>query len=38
MKNKTSEREIKQAIPFTMTSKIINYLGLNLPKETYSKI
>ena len=27
-----SEREIKETIPFTITSKRINYLGINLPK------
>ena len=29
-----SEREIREAIPFTITSKRIKYLGVNLPKET----
>ena len=33
-KNKRSEREIKETIPFTITSKITKYLGINLPKET----
>ena len=33
-KNKRSEREIKETIPFTITSKRIKYLGINLPKET----
>ena len=28
--NKRSEREIREAIPFTCTSKRIKYLGLNL--------
>ena len=28
-----SEREIKEAIPFTIATKIIKYLGINLPKE-----
>ena len=28
-----SEREIKQTIPFTIASKIIKYLGINLSKE-----
>ena len=40
-KNKRSEREIKKTIPFTIASKRIKYLGINLPKETkdmYSKI
>ena len=31
--NKISEREIKETIPFTITSKRIKYLGINLPKE-----
>ena len=29
-----SEREIKEALPFTIATKRIKYLGLNLPKET----
>ena len=29
-----TEREIKEAIPFTITKKRIKYLGINLPKET----
>ena len=29
-----SEREIKESIPFTIATKIIKYLGINLPKET----
>ena len=32
--NERSEREIKEMIPFTITSKRIKYLGINLPKET----
>ena len=32
--NEKSEREIKETIPFTLATKIIKYLGLNLPKET----
>jgi len=32
--NETSEREIREAIPFTIASKRIKYLGVNLPKET----
>ena len=32
--NKRTEREIKETIPFTIISKIIKYLGINLPKET----
>ena len=38
--NKRSEREIKETIPFTIATKRIKYLGMNLPKETkdlYSK-
>ena len=31
MKN---QKEIKESIPFTIATKIINYLGINLPKET----
>ena len=31
--NNISEREIKEKIPFTITSKRIKYLGINLPKE-----
>ena len=33
-KNEKSEREIKESIPFTIATKIIKYLGINLPKET----
>ena len=29
-----SEREIKESIPLTITTKRIKYLGINLPKET----
>ena len=32
--NKRSERYIREAIPFTIASKRIKYLGVNLPKET----
>ena len=32
--NEKSEREIKESIPFTTATKIIKYLGINLPKET----
>ena len=32
-KEKT-EREIKETIPFTIVTKRIKYLGINLPKET----
>ena len=31
--NKRSEREIKETISFTITSKRIKYLGINLPQE-----
>ena len=29
-----SEREIKETLPFTIATKIIKYIGINLPKET----
>ena len=32
--NEKPEREIKESIPFTTTTKRIKYLGINLPKET----
>ena len=32
--NERSEREIKESIPFTIATKRIKYLGINLPKET----
>ena len=32
--NEKTEREIKETIPFTIATKIIKYLGINLPKET----
>ena len=32
--NEKSEREIKVTIPFTIATKRIKYLGINLPKET----
>ena len=32
--NEKSEREIKESIPVTITTKRIKYLGINLPKET----
>ena len=32
--NKRSEREIQETILFTITSKRIKYLGINLSKET----
>ena len=31
--NERSEREIKESIPFTIATKRIKYLGINLPKE-----
>ena len=31
MKN---QKEIKESIPFIIATKIIKYLGINLPKET----
>ena len=33
-KNKILEREIKETIPFTIATKRIKYLGINLPMET----
>ena len=30
---KKSEKEIKESIPFTTSTKRIKYLGINLPKE-----
>ena len=38
--NKTEEREIREYIPFTIASKIICYLGINLTrdvKDLYSR-
>ena len=32
--NEKSDREIKESIPFTIATKRVNYLGINLPKET----
>ena len=32
--NEKSESEIKESIPFTIATKRIKYLGMNLPKET----
>ena len=32
--NKKTERESKETIPFTIATKKIKYLGINLPKET----
>ena len=31
--NKRSEREIKETVSFTIATKRIKYLGINLPKE-----
>ena len=31
--NERSEREIKETMPFTIVSKRIKYLGINLPEE-----
>ena len=35
--NEKSKREIKETIPFTIETKRIKYLGINLPKETKDK-
>ena len=32
--NEKTEREIKETLPFTIATKRIKYLGINLPKET----
>ena len=32
--NEKKERKIKETIPFTIVTKRIKYLGINLPKET----
>ena len=32
--NERAEREIKGTVPFTITSKRMKYLAMNLPKET----
>ena len=32
-KNEKSEREIKETLPFTIATKRIKHLGINLPKE-----
>ena len=32
--NERTERKIKETIPFAIATKIIKYLGINLPKET----
>ena len=34
MKN---QKQIKESIPFTIATKRINYLGINVPKETKKK-
>ena len=31
--NEKTEREIKETIPFTIATKIIKYLGINLPRK-----
>ena len=31
--NETTERDIRESIPFTIAPKIIKYLGINLTKE-----
>ena len=38
-KDQRSERDIKETIPFTITSRRIKYLGINLPKvkDLYSE-
>ena len=32
--NDKLEREVEESIPFTIATKRIKYLGINLPKET----
>ena len=32
--NEKTEREIKETIPFTIATKRIKYVGINLPKQT----
>ena len=32
--NEKSEKEIKESIPYTIATKRIKYLGINLPEET----
>ena len=34
MNDEKSEREIKETLPFTIATKRIKYVGINLPKET----
>ena len=36
--NEKTEREIKETIPFTIATKRIKYLGINLPKKTKTYI
>ena len=36
--NEKSEREIKESIAFTIATKRIKYLGINLPKKTKERI
>ena len=40
--NENTEREIKETIPFTIVTKRIKYIGIDLPKEakksTYRKL
>ena len=31
--NKKSEREVKETVPYTIATKRIKYLGINLPKD-----
>ena len=31
--NEETEREVKETIPFTISTKRIKYLGINLPKK-----
>ena len=33
-----SEREIKETLPFTIATKRIKYLGINLPRETKDRM
>ena len=33
LNNEKTEREIKETIPFTVATKRIKYLGINLPKK-----
>ena len=36
--NEKTEKEIKETIPFTIATKRVKYLGINLPKETKTYI